>query len=47
MFFKKKHDKVTMDLFDELDEALYFLAISVKELREEVDYLVDMLDTDD
>ena len=47
MFFKKNHDKVMMDLFIELDDALYALTESVKELREEVDYLVDFLDTDD
>lgn len=47
MFFKKKNDKVTFDWLTELDDAIYVLSVSVKELREEVDYLVDMLDTDD
>jgi hypothetical protein len=47
MFFKKNHDKVTVDWLVELDDAIYALTESVKELREEVDYLVDMLDTDD
>ena len=44
MFFKKKHDKVTIDWLVELDDAIYALTESVKELREEVDYLVDELD---
>jgi len=47
MFFKKNHDKVTASWLAELDDALYVLSVSVKELREEVDYLVDMLDSDD
>jgi len=47
MFFKSKHDKLMMNLFIELDDALYALTESVKGLREEVDYLVDMLDSDD
>lgn len=47
MFFKKNHDKVTVHWLVELDDAIYALTESVKDLREEVDYLVDMLDSDD
>lgn len=32
---------------DELSDAILLLEESVKQLREEVDYLVEILDTDD
>lgn len=47
MFFKKKINPVTLNWLVDLDDAIYALSESVRELREEVDYLVDMLDSDD